>query len=538
MLKTAAKPLLPLLTKLQTRAVNMAAMAAPQAKREGDISDSFASLSGKEAAPLPDRFRQLKLSLSAGHEDKLTASWNRLLTALKQENAIVAKTGPAIIPEVRFNHLDTDLASQASEIKKRGAAVIRGVIPEDEARSYKFEIEEYVHRNPHTRGFPAHNPQVIELYWSAPQMKARTHPNLLATQTALMTKLWHVGSDPTAPISLRVPLSYADRLRIRQPGDAHFALGPHQDGGSVERWEREGYGAGGGVYGDVFAGDWERYDPFDAAGRVGAVTNLYDGLGACSMFRMFQGWLAISRSGPEQGTLLVNPLLKESTSYALLRPFFRPVKGLAELDGNKEAFLDKENWKFTAGEEMTSELQGATPGHGQEFPEGLHPHLELEKTMVHIPEVRPGDFVVWHCDSKYRSWCPPNGIVLLTASQQSTPWTRSTMAPQTRACCTSPSARPRKRALSTWPGSGQPFSRGHRRQTSPAGSESRSTWAARLRNTLGDVPRLPACRPWASTDLCQPPARRRVVLKRSAEPIRCWASRARRLSSLQGDIDN
>lgn len=377
----------------------MAAMAAPKAKREGDISDSFASLSGKEAVPLPDRFRQLKLSLSAGHEDKITASWHRLLKVLKKENETVAKAGPGIIPQVRFSHLDQDLAALKDEIRRRGAAIIRGVIPEDEARAYKFEVEEYVRLNPHTKGFPAHDPQVIELYWSAPQLRARTHPNLLAAQTALMTRLWRVA-DPKAPVSLRLPLSYADRLRIRQPGDAHFALGPHQDGGSVERWEREGYGAGGGVYNDVFAGEWERYDPFEAAGRVGAVTNLYDGLGACSMFRMFQGWLAMSRSGPEQGTLLVNPLLKESTSYALLRPFFRPVKELADLGGDKEQFLDERNWKFTAGEEMTSDIQGATPGHGQEFPEGAHPHLELERTMVHIPDVRPGDFVVWHCDSK------------------------------------------------------------------------------------------------------------------------------------------
>lgn len=32
-------------------------------------------------------------------------------------------------------------------------------------------------------------------------------------------------------------LTYADRLRIRRPGDAKFALGPHIDGGGVERWE-------------------------------------------------------------------------------------------------------------------------------------------------------------------------------------------------------------------------------------------------------------------------------------------------------------
>ena len=490
MLKTASKLLPPSTSKLQARAVNMAATAAPRPKREGDISDSFASLSGKPPAPLPPRFRDLKLSLSRGREAALTASWNRLLAVLRAENPVVAQTGPAIIPQVRFSHLDADLALKRDEIRRRGAAVVRGVLPEDEARGYKDEIEAYVARNPHTRGFPAENPQVIELYWSEPQIRARAHPNLLEVQRKLMTGLWRVR-DEQAPISLRSPLSYADRLRIRQPGDAKFALGPHQDGGSVERWEREGYGAGGGVYNDVFEGEWEKYDPFEASGRVGAVTDRYNGLGACSMFRMFQGWLAISRSGPEQGTLLVNPLLKESTSYALLRPFFRPVKELVELQGSKEEFLDEKNWKFTAGEEMTSDLQGATPGHGQEFPEGMHPHLELEKTMIHMPKVRPGDFVFWHCDSEY--FLLPGCSIQTDHDQQFMLWTRSTTARQTRACCTSPFARRRKRAPSTWPGSGRPSSREHRRRTSPVESASRSTSVVRLKRTLDELPHLLAC---------------------------------------------
>jgi hypothetical protein len=215
-----------------------------------------------------------------------------------------------------------------------------------------------------------------------------------------MTAHWHV-SDPSVPISLHTPLSYADRLRIRQPGDAQFALGPHQDGGSVERWEEGGYGKGG-VYNSIFTGAWEEeYDPFDAAGRVHAVTDLYGGLGACSMFRMFQGWLAMSRAAPGEGTLLVNPLVKESGVYALLRPFFRARRGLEEVCGDRGVFLSEGNWEFTAGEKMDSELQGAMPGCAQEFPEGMHPHLELERTMVHVPEVRPGDYVVWHCDSEY-----------------------------------------------------------------------------------------------------------------------------------------
>ncbi|KAJ9145423.1 DUF1479-domain-containing protein [Pleurostoma richardsiae] len=381
----------------------MNSMASPPAKKEGDISDSFASLSGLAPEPLPDRFRELKLSLAQGHEAQMDKSWRKLLRRLREENEIVAREGPAVIPEVQYRNLDNDLARLNETIRKRGAAVIRGVIPEDEARAYKTEIEKYVRKNPHTRGFPATDPQVFELYWSAPQLRARSHPNFMRAQKALMQSLWH-SSDPDALVSLSQPLTYADRLRIRQPGDAVFALGPHQDGGSLERWEREGYGRGG-VYDAVLAGDWERYDPWDVSGRVDAVTNLYNGLGACSMFRMFQGWLSMSRSGPNQGTLLVNPLLQLSTAYSLMRPFFRPIKALG-LDipqfgtAEREAFLDPDNWEFTGGEKMTSEIPGATAGHGMEFPAfALHPHLELERTMVHIPEVRPGDFVVWHCDT-------------------------------------------------------------------------------------------------------------------------------------------
>lgn len=126
---------------------------------------------------------------------------------------------------------------------------------------------------------------MFELYWSGPQIKARAHPNLLKAQEALI-RLW-TASDPSSAISLSQPVAYADRVRIRQPGDANFALGPHIDGGSVERWERHGYGLGG-VYDRIFAGAWEGYDPWDASTRVPAVADNYNGLGACSMFRMLR----------------------------------------------------------------------------------------------------------------------------------------------------------------------------------------------------------------------------------------------------------
>jgi hypothetical protein len=330
----------------------------PPTKIGGDIGDSFASVSGAQRAALPDRFRQLKLDLIRGNEQKLLSSWRSLTTQLKTENQAIktAKYKPALIPEVRYTHLLDDCARLRPEIQKRGAVVVRGVVPEDEARGYKGEVEKYVGMNPQTKGFPRDNPQVFELYHSPPQLKARTHPDFLAVQRALLSSLW--TASPAAPISLRNPLVYLDRLRIRQPGDTSFAVGPHMDGGSTERWEPEGYGAGGsGVYDDIFKGEWESYNPWDAgSGRVEAVTNLYDGRGACSMLRLWQGWLSMSHSGPGEGTVLVYPLVKLATAYLLLRPFFRAIRGREEFivsdkeggEEGKERFLDPEKGRMAS----------------------------------------------------------------------------------------------------------------------------------------------------------------------------------------------
>ncbi|KFA70600.1 hypothetical protein S40285_04696 [Stachybotrys chlorohalonatus IBT 40285] len=366
--------------------------AASPSNREGDISDAFASLSGRTLPPLPDSFRQLKCDLVRGRERAIEASWRRLLRELRRENEEIARRGPGVIPQVEYKDLERGVKGLREEIRKRGAVVVKGVIEEGEARAYKEEVEEYVRKNPWTRAFPSHDPQVYELYWSPPQVKARSHPSLLRTQRTLMTSLWHTSSP--SPISLSTPISYADRLRIRQPGDASFALGPHMDGGSVERWEREGFGRGA-VYDAVLRGEWEGHDPWDAGGRVHAVTNRYPGIGPCTAFRAWQGWMSMSDSGPGKGTLLVYPLVKLAAAYTLLRPLFRPRQAGSERAG----FLEEGNWEMVREGDMTSELQGAVMGQGLEYTDEWHPHLELQRTMVHIPEVKAGDYVAWHCDT-------------------------------------------------------------------------------------------------------------------------------------------
>jgi hypothetical protein len=249
--------------------------------------------------------------------------------------------------------------------------------------------------------FPADNPQVFELYWSTTQLLARGNPNLLKTHRFLMS-YWH-SANPNVPLSMKHPISYADRLRMRLPGDAKFALGPHVDGGSVERWDEQGYGLGK-VYDSIWKGRWEEFDPWEASCRLPVVSDLHQGVGACSAFRMFQGWLSMSTTRPFEGTLLVNPLLAKATAYYLLRPFFSPKRGVdpgaqtaSDAVTNSADFLASNNWEMDTT--PSSWVHGATPGHGQELSHLLHPHLNLQESMIHMPKVRPGDYVAWHCDT-------------------------------------------------------------------------------------------------------------------------------------------
>lgn len=260
-----------------------------------------------------------------------------------------------------------------NEIRHRGSVVIRNCVPQQTALDFKTSAQEYIAANPGVKAYPADKPAVYELYWSPAQTAARAHANVLITQKFLAS-LWH-SSDSASKISTTHPLTYADRLRIRQPGDGKFALGPHSDGGSLERWEDKEYSR---CFDRILSGEWEKYDAFDAKHRINAKMDLYNAPGGCSAFRLFQGWLSMSSTGPGEGTLQLYPLLKHSTSYLLLRPFFDAASGRLNLD---------------------TSFPGSVPGAAQEYNAETHPHLELESSMVSVPRVEPGDFVAWHCDA-------------------------------------------------------------------------------------------------------------------------------------------
>ncbi|CAE6520501.1 unnamed protein product [Rhizoctonia solani] len=344
-------------------------------------------------APFPPRFAELKRSLVAPEDEKkLTESWNNLLVALKDRVEEIKTTGSPIIPQVEFNDLSSLEPSKLEEIKRTGCVVIRGIVDEPTAAGYKVKLEEYIRSNPGVRGFPADNKQFFELYWSESQVQARSYPNVLSA-TAWLNSLFH--AQETSPVSLSTPLMYADRFRIRKPGIQWNRHSPHVDGGSIERWEDPGLRK---CFRSILDGDWEKHDPFDLTHRLDSNSDIYHRPNQCSVFRTWQGWLAMSSTGPGEGTIRFFPDVTLSTAYIMLRPFFRP------LDGNVTN-IDPSNWKIdVAGSPNFEGVRRELDSDGNETFRSIsldndsHPHLNLDLSMTSTPKVKPGDMVFWHCD--------------------------------------------------------------------------------------------------------------------------------------------
>jgi len=243
--------------------------------------------------------------------------------------------------------------------------------------------------------------------WTKPQVQARSHPNVLAA-TVWLNNLYRSQVAETdnskdneqlantmKGVDLNTPLSYADRFRIRKPGsrwNLEFNP-PHVDGGTIERWEDPFFRK---CFEDIFNGNWRDHDPYTLEGRLNARSSLYGRPSQSSVFRTFQGWLAMSEIGPTQGTLRLFSDVLLSNAYIILRPFFSST-----VPSDSQDIYDAKNWKFDIS---TPDFPGIynhprDEGYASLMPSPeLHPHLRLNECMVSVPKVNPGDTVFWHCD--------------------------------------------------------------------------------------------------------------------------------------------
>ncbi|KAF2963849.1 hypothetical protein GQX73_g9723 [Xylaria multiplex] len=382
------------------------------------------SFYGTQPVPLPSRFASLKKRLVAGHESALEASWGRLIGALRDEIKYIDEHRTGLIPSIDFTDINDTAKVEPFEtsLKRHGIGVIRGVVPPQDASGWVEETKKYLETKHDFKPPPAQDPTCFDFFWTPAQVRSRAHPNMLRAQRFAMS-LWNCNDDDR--LATRFPITYADRIRIESmnngvvmvngvaaapvsPEDSLIAAAAaasnasiaQVDNGSLERWELDGYGRCG-LYDEIFKGNWEAYNAWDPAGRVNATSDLYNGAGACSMMRMFQGILALTVVEPGMIRLLPSPKL--STVYFLLRPFFSPKEPAPEAGDSAEKwekYLDPGNWALD--KEQSTIIHGAVPGHAQRVTAAWHPHLQLDKSLVTPPTLQAGDYIIWHPDQAYQ----------------------------------------------------------------------------------------------------------------------------------------
>ena len=288
------------------------------------------------------------------------------------------RDGGSPIPVCNFSDVAAGQidAAMTARIKQRGVVILRNTFDARRVNGWNDWLMDYVARNDYFElqkskagmdqyfaDLSSSRPQIFGLYWSKPQMEARTSDEL-AVARQWLNRMWKFDSDNGLEFDPDRECLYADRLRQREPGDNTLGLSPHVDGGSVERWIDPGYQK---VYRHLLSGDIGSYDPFDAAYRT--ITKEIPSPAVCSMFRTYQGWTALSRQGPGDGTLNLVPIAN-AMAWVILRALQDDIDDDA--------------------------LCGAAPSRALTISETYH--AKLLRAYVPIPVVEPGDTVWWHPD--------------------------------------------------------------------------------------------------------------------------------------------
>lgn len=285
--------------------------------------------------------------------------------------------GESPVPQLDYAELENVSPRQLDFIRRRGCLVIRNVFDDQRVSDWNAELRRYIEENDYLEKLAQHGadddyfgtlasgrPQIYGIYWSRPQMEARTDPRMAATKRFL-NRLWR-SSGPKEPVfDPDLDLIYADRVRFREPGDASLGLSPHVDAGSIERWIDPAYRDT--VYRHVFGGNLADYDPFDAAGRT--AVQAIPSPAVCRMFRTFQGWTALTPQGPDDGTLELLPVA-DAMVWMLLRALMDDVPD--------------------------DELCGAAACRAMMIVDEYHELLI--RGYGPIPQMQPGDTIWWHPD--------------------------------------------------------------------------------------------------------------------------------------------
>ena len=306
-------------------------------------------------------------------------NFNRIEKYIKSEVDEILKlknSKKSIIPEISFNQINQRNIEIVKSIKKRGCVIIRDVFENLKIERLNNDLEKYIEENnyyddqkkksgldKYFSDLKSSKPQIMGLYWSKAQMEIRHSENMSKVKNWL-NNLWIYKNDEYEVFDPNKELSYADRVRRREPGDNTLGLSPHCDAGSVERWSDDYYQK---IYKDIFSDNFLKYNPFDAKYRD--KTSEFESPAVAHVFRTFQGWTALTEQGPNDGTLQLIPIAK-AMAFILTR-----------------ALLDD-----VPKDELCGSKLGKALSVNKEY------HSLLLEGLVSIPKMKPGDTVWWHPD--------------------------------------------------------------------------------------------------------------------------------------------
>ena len=306
-------------------------------------------------------------------------NFNQIEKYIKSEIDEISKlkaSKKSIIPEISFNQINQRNTQIVESIKKRGCVIIRDVFENLTIERLNNDLEKYIEENnyyddqkkksgldKYFSDLKSSKPQIMGLYWSKAQMEIRHSENMLKVKKWL-NNLWIYKNDEYEVFDPSKELSYADRVRRREPGDNTLGLSPHCDAGSVERWSDDYYQK---IYKDIFSDNFLKFNPFDAKYRD--KTTEFESPAVAHVFRTFQGWTALTEQGPNDGTLQLIPIAK-AMAYILTR-----------------ALLDD-----VPKDELCGSKLGKALSVNKEY------HSLLLEGLISIPNMKPGDTVWWHPD--------------------------------------------------------------------------------------------------------------------------------------------
>ncbi|MBS5772782.1 MAG: DUF1479 domain-containing protein [Enterobacter cloacae] len=324
--------------------------------------------------------RQMKQALRAqiGDVQQLFDQLSARISERVEEIKVIKARGESVWPQLNYADIAAGRVTEAQRalIKHRGCVVIKGHFPREQALGWDRAMLDYLAKNRFDEVYKgpgdsffgtleASRPEIYPIYWSQAQMQARQSDEMAAAQSFL-NRLWRFESECRTWFNPDISVIYPDRIRRRPPGTTSKGLGAHTDSGALERWLLPAYQR---VFTNVFNGNLDQYDPWDAAHRTEVEEYTVENTTKCSVFRTFQGWTALSEMIAGQGLLHVVPI-PEAMAYILLRPLLDDVP--------------------------EDELCGVAPGRVLPVSEQWHPLLM--EALSSIPALEAGDSVWWHCD--------------------------------------------------------------------------------------------------------------------------------------------